>query len=311
MASPNRSPMATVGIVAGLLASLALTLWLLSRVDWSAALAALLDIPAWTMALATGLSAVSYLGLAGYDVIAVRACPGLRIPPATAGQGGAIAFGISNFLGFPWITGAAVRQRIYRLSLADAGALVTIVSSGWLAFWLVVGLVCGAALALAQVPAEALPPALQPLAGAALLAVGGGILLALREGHVVTVLGREIRLLSRRLTLRQMACAVIDLAASALVLFVLLPDEIRGPFLAFLGLFVVAVGLGVLSHIPAGVGSFEAVMILGLQAGPGPGLTAGLLAYRMLRTVLPFLIASLALLVVEARPLPRTKVATE
>lgn len=291
----------TVLVCGGILVFGLLTAWLLAKVDWPSAVEALLDISPGSAVLAVLFSAISYAGLAGYDVVAVRALRDLDISPPLAAQAGAVSFGISNFLGFPWIIGAAVRQRIYRLKSADLGALVTIVSSGWLAFWLVVVLIWGASLILVPVPAMGLSSSAQSAIGAALAAIAIVCILALGQGRSLTILRREVRLLSRRLTLRQMACAVVDLAASALVLCVILPDDLRGPFVVFLGLFVGAIALGVLSHIPAGVGSFEAVMILGLGAGQRPELSAGLLLYRLFRTVLPFVLSVACLLILESR----------
>ena len=289
-----------------LVACAGLAVLLLSRVDWPGALAALLAIPLPVALLALALCALSYVGLAGFDVVAVRTCPELGLSTAQAFRGGAVAYGISNFLGFPWMTGAAVRQRIYRLRPGSLGALATIVGSGWLAFDLSVALICGLCLLLAPGDIPFVPDGLRLPLG--VLATGGAALavLALGRGRSLRIAGREMRLLSRRLTLQQMGCAALDLAASALVLYVLLPEALRGHFAGFLGLFVLAIGIGVLSHVPAGLGSFEAVMVLGLDAGHGPELSAGLLAYRFIRTVLPFVLAAAVLLAVEGRGLGRS-----
>lgn len=63
----------------------------------------------------------------------------------------------------------------------------------------------------------------------------------------------------------------------------------------YFGLFVVAVGAGVLSHIPAGIGAFGGSILLGLQGVDQTEVTTALLMYRATRTVLPFLLASLVL----------------
>ena len=67
-----------------------------------------------------------------------------------------------------------------------------------------------------------------------------------------------------------------DVAAAATVLYLLLPET--PPFAAFLLVYLLALAAGVLSHVPGGVGVFEAVLLaafagqLGAAAGRGPAL---------------------------------------
>lgn len=66
-----------------------------------------------------------------------------------------------------------------------------------------------------------------------------------------------------RTWLRQFLVTAFDVAASATVLYVLLPQTaISWP--VFLAVYAIAVGLGVLSHVPAGLGVFETVIIASL-----------------------------------------------
>jgi phosphatidylglycerol lysyltransferase len=72
-----------------------------------------------------------------------------------------------------------------------------------------------------------------------------------------------IRLPDSRTWSRQFLVTAFDIAASASVLYVLLPQTAIG-WPVFLAVYAIAVGLGVLSHVPAGLGVFETVIIASL-----------------------------------------------
>ncbi|MDV7213956.1 bifunctional lysylphosphatidylglycerol flippase/synthetase MprF, partial [Azotobacter beijerinckii] len=102
----------------------------------------------------------------------------------------------------------------------------------------------------------------------------------------------------------QLLIAIADMLAAAGVLYVLLPET--PPFGSFLLVYLVALAAGVLSHVPGGVGVFEAILLaaFGHSLGTAP-LAAALLLYRLIYMVLPLLLACLLLLGNEARRLTR------
>jgi phosphatidylglycerol lysyltransferase len=57
------------------------------------------------------------------------------------------------------------------------------------------------------------------------------------------------------------------------------------------GIYVIATWAGLISHVPGGVGVFEAVMILLLPNAPQEQLIAALLAYRAIYYILPLIVA--------------------
>ncbi len=113
---------------------------------------------------------------------------------------------------------------------------------------------------------------------------------------------RSLRLPGPRLSLLQLLITALDVAAAATVLYLLLPET--PPFAAFLLVYLLALAAGVLSHVPGGVGVFEAVLLAAFagQLGAAP-LAAALLLYRLIYVVLPLLLACLLLLFLEARRL--------
>ncbi|WP_054056651.1 bifunctional lysylphosphatidylglycerol flippase/synthetase MprF, partial [Pseudomonas asplenii] len=94
----------------------------------------------------------------------------------------------------------------------------------------------------------------------------------------------------------------LDVAAAATVLYLLLPEA--PPFGAFLLVYLLALAAGVLSHVPGGVGVFEAILLAAFtnELGAAP-LAAALLLYRLIYVLLPLLLACLALLSTEAQRL--------
>ena len=59
--------------------------------------------------------------------------------------------------------------------------------------------------------------------------------------------------------------------------------------------------IGILSHVPGGLGVFEVVMITALPKVDRTQMLAVLLIFRLLYYIMPFLVALLALLAYEAK----------
>ena len=94
--------------------------------------------------------------------------------------------------------------------------------------------------------------------------------------------------------LLQLVLAVLDWLFAAATLYVLLPPVGLG-YLAFAGLFTAASIAGVISHVPAGLGVFEAVLLVAMPEGAHlPGVAAALIVYRLIYYLLPLLLAALA-----------------
>ncbi len=117
------------------------------------------------------------------------------------------------------------------------------------------------------------------------------VLIAARSGREVRIGRLVLRLPDSQTCSRQFLVTALDLAASATVLYVLLPAGTVG-WPAFLAIYAVAVGLGVLSHVPAGLGVFEAVIVASLGRAAGVDAVLGaLVLYRVIYHLLPLLIA--------------------
>ena len=289
------------------LAMLALAAWALGRLvrdtSYDEVVAALVATERWRLAAAIALTGASFLLLSLYDFNALAAI-GLAQPWRRIAPGAIAAYAVAQTTGFGPLSGGAVRLRYYTplgLTPADVARVVAFVTA---AFGIGVAMTAalggfaaaprlGATVGLGSVWIETI---------AGLMLAGGGALLVAAGGSVrVPVIGREFTLPARGLMLRQLAVTVLDTAAAAGVLWVLLPAGTIG-YLTFLPLYAVALVLGILSHVPAGLGVFEAVLLAALGgAAPASDVLAAFALYRLIYQGLPLGLTTAGLALVEAR----------
>ncbi|HEX6395857.1 MAG TPA: bifunctional lysylphosphatidylglycerol flippase/synthetase MprF [Steroidobacteraceae bacterium] len=247
---------------------------------------------------------VSFVALTGYDASSLRYV-GAQVGYRVAAETSFIAYALGNTVGLGVLTGGAVRMRLYGAAGVEAGTISRAIAFNALAFMLGISVVGAAALvwgARSVAPALHLPPWLLRL-GAALVLLGAGVLIAwCRDGRERLLLGRfRLRLPSASLALQQLLFSAIDIAATAAVLWFLLPNGAID-FPSFVGFFAIAIVLGVLSHVPGGLGVFEAIMLVALhQRVPAEALAAALVLYRLIYYMLPLALALALLVVQEAR----------
>jgi glycosyltransferase 2 family protein len=97
------------------------------------------------------------------------------------------------------------------------------------------------------------------------------------------------------LTLLQIAIGIVDLGFCALAMYVLVPDEPNLGFVVVAIIFVSATLLGFASHSPGGLGVFDAAMLVGLWQMDREDLLAGMLLFRVLYYLAPFVISVILL----------------
>ncbi len=274
-------------------------LWFIFReIDRDELIAALARTARDTLLMALGFTVLSYALLTFYDALALRRL-GLSIPWRTTALGSYTSFAVSFTLGFPLVTAAAVRHWIYAPRGVRASEIAKITVIVGITFWLGMGLVLGVALIHAAGPLSAVARmpelALQGL-GAAILTIGLAYLVWVRGGERgVDVRGWRLDLPGARMSLLQIMIGAADVCAAGAVLYVLLPAGHGVPFEAFLAVYVFAAVVGTASHLPGGVGAFEATILLGLSKIPAEPLIGALLLFRLIYYVLPFVIALMLL----------------
>ena len=278
---------------------------LTAEVRYEDVLAALSGTPWTAIALAILFTGLSFLALVFYDSNALDYI-GRRKPLPAVAVTAFIAYAIGNTVGFGPLSGGAIRFRAYsRLGLSP-GEIARVIAFVTLAFGL--GLLSVSALAMLAVAPRVAGILgveagwLRALAVVVLAALAAIVLLG-RKGRSISLWGFSLRLPDSRTASRQFLVSALDIAAAASVLYVLLPETHVG-WPTFLAIYGVAIGFGVLSHVPAGLGVFEAVIMAGLSNVIGiDQLLGSLVLYRLIYYVLPLLLAILALLVTETRQL--------
>jgi len=102
---------------------------------------------------------------------------------------------------------------------------------------------------------------------------------------------RKVTLPGGPLTLLQIAIGIVDLGCCAAAMYMLVPDEPNLGFVTVAVIFVAATLLGFASHAPGGLGVFDAAMMVGMWQFDKEDLLAGLLLFRLLYYIIPFVIS--------------------
>lgn len=248
---------------------------------------------------ALGFTALSYLMLTGYDVVALKAVTIQPVPYRIAALASFTSYAVSFTLGFPLLTAATVRYWIYSSIGLSAKVIASLTLIAGITFWLGMGVVLGTVMLAAPQSSATftrLPQGMNMLIGAGVLGGVGAYLFMVNRGRRhLRVQGWSMRLPGVSVTLKQLALGAMDVVAGAAVLYVLLPQGANVAFPTMLAAYVFACLLGIASHAPGGIGVFEATMLLALPGVPREPLLGALLVYRLCYYLIPFLIA-LALL---------------
>jgi len=102
--------------------------------------------------------------------------------------------------------------------------------------------------------------------------------------------------------------AIIDWLLAAVVLVLLMPGVIEHGAFKVLGAFVIAQGAGIASHVPGGVGVFEATFLSLVYAKHAPPVAlSAIIAYRLVYYLLPFALGVALLLAIEVRRYARAR----
>ena len=286
----------------GSLAIFGLSVYVLVRTLADVSIAALREAVAATSAeqlgMAVAFTAISFLALTGYDALALRQLR-LKVPYPTTALASFTSYAISFMLGFPLITGGAVRFWVYSKAGVAASKVASLTLVAGITFWLGMGLVIGAGLIVERVALADL----DQLKVAANVLIGLGVLASVMAYLVwvslkprrVQAQGFRLELPGFAVTLAQMLLGVIDICAGAAALFVLLPKGHGLGFFTFATSYSFACMLGIASHAPGGIGVLEAAMIKVVATPPEAALLASLLLFRIIYYLGPFILA-LALL---------------
>lgn len=250
----------------------------------------------WGLALCA--VAVSFAAVGGQERVLHRHL-GTGIAPARAFWAGMAAGAVSQTAGFGPLTGALVRWRMLPgLTLWQATRLSTALTVAFLS-----SLALLASAVLVALPATGYAPL-----GWAILTVGATLVtLSVLRPHWLP--GR--RHWPNAITIATfLFWAALDLAALGLSLWALFPGPDAPGFATLFPVVLLALGAGLASGAPAGVGAFEMVLVLFLPSIPTETLLAAVLGWRAVFYALPALLGiaatALAPRAATAQPLPTT-----
>jgi phosphatidylglycerol lysyltransferase len=254
------------------------------------------------IAMAIALTTGSYLALTFYDVLALRIV-GRPLPWRTAALASFTSYTLSHNLGLSLLTGGSARYRIYTRAGLDAADIARVIAVASATFWTGIVTIAGAALmvrpgALTLGGLVLAPMVLHGL-GALVLALTVGLVgVCARVRGPLRVWRLSLPLPSAAQATAQIGIALLDTGAAAAALFVLVPDAMPSLLPAFVLAYALGVVAAAVTHVPGGIGVFEAV-VLALLPGDRTIILAALVAYRVIYYLLPLGIAIVLLVMRE------------
>src|SRR5436190_4493445 len=272
---------------------------MLRGIDANEVLEAIKSTEPSQIAMAALFVAAGYFTLTFYDWFAVRAIGRADVPYRVNALAAFTSYSIGHNVGASVFTGGAVRYRIYSAYGLNAIDVAKICFLAGLTFWLGNAAVLGLGISYhpeAAASIDMLPPWLSRTL--AMMIIVGLVAYVVWVWTQPRMVGRgpwTVMLPGGPLTLLQIAIGIIDLGFCALAMYVLVPDEPNLGFVVVAVIFVSATLLGFASHSPGGLGVFDAAMLVGLWQMDREELLAGMLLFRVLYYIGPFVISVILL----------------
>jgi uncharacterized membrane protein YbhN (UPF0104 family) len=295
----RRRTLRRVGLVASaVIITISLTIFArtLMRIDPAKFKAAFAATGGDQILMAFAFTGLSYLALTGYDGLALRHI-GVKVPYWLTALASFASYAVAFTLGFPLVTGGAVRYWLYAPAGLTAANIASLTLVAGVTFWLGMALIVGVGFIFTSGAVSEINHfnvLANQLIGLSAIAV-----LLLYIGWVGVLRWRGGQFLGMRMpgplvTLGQVALGVTDVCSASAALYVLLPKGAAPGFPTFATVYSLAAMLGIASHSPGGLGVFEATILQAVGGGVD-ALLAALLLFRGIYYIVPF-IAAMALL---------------
>ncbi|URL58647.1 bifunctional lysylphosphatidylglycerol flippase/synthetase MprF [Luteibacter flocculans] len=264
-------------------------------------------LPNTDIGLAVLLTGAGYAVMTLYDWFGLASI-GRRLPPRRVGLISFISYAFSNALGMSLLISGSIRYRFYVQAGLSTGEIGRVVLYTTMSFWLGLAALTGCTLLLVPIPPDVPLSGLRiPLAIVLVLVPLAWFAVSLTVRRPLRVWRWNVSAPTPIVAARQILVGALDWGLAAGVLYVLMPEAIAGGFGHFLAIFVVAQMAGLISHVPGGLGVFEAVMLAGFGATGNQGLEAPILgslaAYRLVYYLLPLCVATVMVIWREVRAL--------
>jgi phosphatidylglycerol lysyltransferase len=295
--------------IAGTIALTVLILFALQHltreIRYDEMLAAIRNTSALRVLLAIAATVASFVALSGYDFSSLRYVGG-SVKPRVVMLTSFIAYALGNTVGLGVLTGGAVRMRMYSAAGVETPLVGRAIAFNALAFGIgistlgALGLLWGAKQVAGIVALS--PNLLRTIAMLLLMAVAAFLTLCAARSDLPLGPKLSVRLPPAKLALQQLGISVVELLFSAAALWFLMPQHSTIGFPSFLAFYAIAIALGIISHVPGGLGVFEATMLLAYHGDlPVDRLAGALVLYRGIYYLLPLLVAVAMLAIFELR----------
>jgi uncharacterized membrane protein YbhN (UPF0104 family) len=267
----------------------------LKNIDYDLVLGIIRDTQPSVIALALVMVTASYASITLYDWLALHTMGRRDVPYRIAALASFTSYPIAHGIGAVALISPVIRYRIYSKHRLGAMGVANICFLTGLTFWL--GNMTALGFSLLYQPAalgviDHLPAWANRLFALVLLG-GVGFYLVWSWLHPRQI-GRSkwlVKLPSGPLVLVQILVGLLDLTAAAISMYVLLPAGVDISFFRLIAVFIAATLLGFASHAPAGLGVFDATILIGLGDENREQLLAALLMFRFLYHLVPLTIA--------------------
>src|ERR1700737_905857 len=267
----------------------------LKNVDYDEVFAVVHRTNSALIALALVLVAISYGSLTLYDLLALRTIGRKDVPYRIAALASFTSYPIAHGVGAVALISPVIRYRIYSCNGLGAIDVANICFLTGLTFWL--GNLTALGLSLFYEPGaislmDYLPPQVNRLLAAALLlGIVTFLVWSWLSPRSIGTRRWPVRLPSGPMVLLQIAIGIVDLGSAALAMYVLIPAGVNIAIFRLIAVFIAATLLGFASHTPAGIGVFDAAILIGLGGEDREPLIAALLMFRFLYHFLPLVMA--------------------
>lgn len=244
-----------------------------------------------------------YICMIEYDRSAMRYA-GVKLKYSTTALTSFVAFSLGNTVGFGALAGSMVRMRLYTAAGLEATQVSKVIGFNVAAFGLgtltfgALGLLWGAVGVYHLTGFSA--TTLRVIAAIVVLVVIALIIACIKRREI-KILNWKIPLPHWKLALWQLIISAGDIGAAALTLWVLLPTE-HLHFASYIAYYTIGLTLGIISHVPGGLGVFEIVILFALGGKvPIEQVAGALLIYRIIYFFIPLALSAVLLVIYSIR----------
>jgi len=277
----------------------------IQQFSWDTFKGHVLLIPNHQLLLALAATLTGYLILPFYDKLALIHF-GIRLPWRRVAKASFLGFAFSHNITPSLLVGGTIRYRIYS-AYGISGFNVTKVVGFcaitlWLGFMALGGVVFAGTTV--RLPEETYWPLqnLQILGWIFLLLCITYLILCRNIRATIAFRGKIFQLPTLPVAVAQLIVPSLDLIASSLILYLLLPPIPELTYPMFLAIYLIGFMGGIISQVPGGLGVIETILVVMLGSFiDSAQILSAVLVYRLYYFIAPLLMAAILLAIHEIR----------